>query len=248
MLKEARYSKILETVNERNFVSFHDLMKLTNSSESTIRADLVVLANEGKLIRLRGGAQAIDKDQINYELGNETKMVIEIDAKKRIAQYAASLIKDRSTVYVDAGTTTLHLIDFITAKEVSIVTNSLSIARKAKLRNFKVYVIGGDIKLSTDAFVGSLAQDIVNRFSFDVGFFGCNGIDFVQGITTPEVEEAIIKQTAMSKCKKLYILADHTKLGVKTAVTFHPFIGSEIITDKITNNNYINKGILEVRL
>lgn len=248
MLKEARYSKILETVNERNFVSFHDLMELTNSSESTIRADLVVLANEGKLIRLRGGAQAIDKDQINYELGNETKMVIEIDAKKRIAQYAASLIKDRSTVYVDAGTTTLHLIDFITAKEVSIVTNSLSIARKAKLRNFKVYVIGGDIKLSTDAFVGSLAQDIVNRFSFDIGFFGCNGIDFVQGITTPEVEEAIIKQTAMSKCKKLYILADHTKLGVKTAVTFHPFIGSEIITDKITNNNYINKGILEVRL
>lgn len=248
MLKEARYSKILETVNERNFVSFHDLMELTNSSESTIRADLVVLANEGKLIRLRGGAQAIDKDQINYELGNDTKMVIEIDAKKRIAQYAASLIKDRSTVYVDAGTTTLHLIDFITAKEVSIVTNSLSIARKAKLRNFKVYVIGGDIKLSTDAFVGSLAQDIVNRFSFDIGFFGCNGIDFVQGITTPEVEEAIIKQTAMSKCKKLYILADHTKLGVKTAVTFHPFIGSEIITDKITNNNYINKGILEVRL
>ena len=248
MLKEARYSKILETVNERNFVSFHDLMQITNSSESTIRADLIVLANEGKIIRLRGGAQAIDKDQINYELGNETKMEIEIDAKKRIAQYASTLIKDRSTIYVDAGTTTLHLIDYIDAKAISIVTNSLSIARKAKLRNFKVYVIGGDIKLSTDAFVGSLAQDIVNRFSFDIGFFGCNGIDFVQGITTPEVEEAIIKQTAMSKCKKLYILADHSKIGVKTAVTFHPFIGREIITDKITNNNYINKGILEVRL
>lgn len=246
MLKEARYSIILETVNERLFVSFHDLMKLTNSSESTIRADLVELASEGKLIRLRGGAQAIDKDQISYELGNETKMGIEIDAKKRIAQQASNLIKDRSTVYIDAGTTTLQLIDFIKAKDISIVTNSLSIAKKAKLKGYKVYVIGGDIKLSTDAFVGSLAQDIVTRFSFDMGFFGCNGIDFIQGITTPEVEEAIIKQTAMSKCKKIYILADHTKFGVKTAVTFHPFIGEEIITDKILNNNYLNKGIMEV--
>ena len=60
------------------------------------------------------------------------------------------------------------------------------------------------------------------------------------------LKEAIIKQTAMSKCKKIYILADHTKFGVKTAVTFHPFVGEEIITDKILNNNYLNKGIMEV--
>lgn len=247
MLKEERHSIILESVNERNYVSLHDLMELTSSSESTIRADLVELAKIGKIIRLRGGAQAIDRDVVSYELSNETKMSIEVDSKKSIAEYAARFVKDNTMIYVDAGTTTIHLIDYITAKSVAIVTNSLSIAKKAKINGFKVYVVGGDIKLTTDAFIGSLAQDIILRFTFDVGFFGANGIDFVQGITTPEVEEAIIKQTAMSKCKKIYVLADHTKIGVKTAVTFHPFIGSEIITDKILNSNYQYKGILEVQ-
>lgn len=246
MLKEARYSIILESLNERNYLSLHDLMKLTNSSESTIRADLIALASERKIIRLRGGAQAISNDVVTYELSVEDKMNIEFDAKKRIATYAASLIKDNNIVYLDAGTTTIHVLDTIEAQHVSIVTNSLNVAKKAKIKGFKVYVTGGDIKLATDAFVGALTQDIILRFTFDVGFFGANGIDVVQGITTPELEEALIKQTAMSKCRKIYVLADHTKIGVKTAVTFHPFVPEEIITDKIVNNNYKNKGILEV--
>ena len=247
MLKEARHSIILESLNERNYLSLHDLMKLTDSSESTIRADLVLLANEGKLIRLRGGAQALDKNVVTYELSNEDKFSIEIDAKRRIAEYAAKFVNEKSIIYIDAGTTTIQLLDFITAKQVSIVTNSLSIAKKAKIKGFKVYVCGGDIKLNTDAFIGALAQDIISRFSFDVGFFGANGVDIVHGITTPEIEEALVKQLAMSKCNKVYVLVDHSKLGIKTAVTFHPFIGKEIITDKITNNDFLNKGIMEAK-
>ena len=247
MLKEARHSIILESLNERFYLSLHEIMKLTNSSESTIRADLIELANERKLIRLRGGAQALNKDVVAYELSNEDKMSIEVDAKRKIAEYAAKLIKDHNVVYIDAGTTTIHMIDFITAQQISIVTNSLSIAKKAKIKGYKVYVTGGDIKLATDAFVGALTQDIISCFSFDVGFFGANGIDIVEGITTPEVEEALVKQTAMSRCRKVYVLVDHSKIGIKTAVTFHPFIPEEIITDRITNNYYQNKGMLEVK-
>ncbi|MCR5505743.1 MAG: DeoR/GlpR family DNA-binding transcription regulator [Bacilli bacterium] len=247
MLKEARLSLILQAVNERNYVSLHDLMALTDSSESTIRADLIALAKEGKIIRLRGGAQAISGEVVSYELSNEIKMDIEYDAKRKIGQHAASLIKDRATIFIDAGTTTIHILDYINAKDIYIVTNSLSIAKKAKINGYKVTVTGGDIKLSTDAFVGSLAQEIISHFTFDVGFFGCNGVDITNGVTTPEVEEALIKQAAMNRCKRVFILADSTKFGIKTAITFHPFIGSEFITDKITNNKFLDKGIVEVK-
>lgn len=247
MLKEERFANILKIVNESGYVSLHDLMNLTNSSESTIRADLVELGKEGKIIRLRGGAQAINKNVVSYELSNKAKKDIEPDAKKVIGEYAAKLVKDNSVIYIDAGTTTIHMVNFINAKNVTIITNSLSIGVKAKLRGFKVNVTGGDIKLNTDAFIGALAQDIISHFTFDMGFFGVNGIDTKEGITTPELEEALVKKMAMSRSKQIYVLADHTKFGVKTAVNFHPFVGEEIITDKITNADYLNKGIMEVK-
>ncbi len=247
MLKEARFSLILETLNERNYLSLQELMKITNSSESTIRADLVALANEGKIIRLRGGAQALNKDLVSYELSLEDKQTIEVEAKKKIAEYAAQFVNEDSIIYIDAGTTTIFILDYIDKNKVTIVTNSLTIAKKAKVRSFKVIVIGGDIKLKTDAFVGPVALDIINNFTFDVGFFGANGVTLDEGITTPEIEEALVKKTAMARCNKLFVLVDHTKVGVRTAVTFHPFIGHEIITDKLFNRNYKNKGIVEAK-
>ncbi len=247
MLKEARFSIILESLNERNYLSLHELMKITNSSESTIRADLVTLANEGKIIRIRGGAQAVNKDLVSYELSLEEKQIIEVDAKKQIAEYAAQFVNEDSIIYLDAGTTTIYILDYIDKNKVTIITNSLTIAKKAKIRGFKVLVVGGDIKLKTDAFVGPVALDIINNFTFDVGFFGANGVTVNEGITTPELEEALVKKTAMARCNKIYILVDHTKIGVRTAITFYPFIGKEIITDKLINKNYKDLGIVEAK-
>lgn len=246
MLKEERLSIILGAVEQHNFVSLHDLMELTKSSESTIRADLIELDNAGKIIRLRGGAQALNNKSINYELDMDKKMTIEIQAKRDIASYAATLIPNNSVIYVDAGTSTYYLTEFLESKLVKIVTSSVIIARKFKERGFQVYMIGGEFKITTDTFIGPMSQEILHRFNFDIGFFGTNGIDLEQGLTTPDIEEAMVKKTAMRQCKKIYVLADHSKFNVKTSVVFHPFVGEEIITDKITNSLYINKGIKEV--
>ena len=248
MLREARLSKILEVVNERKYVSFHDLMEITGASESSIRADLVFLANEGKIIRLRGGAQAIEEERSSvHELSVEAKMELQVEEKKKIAKYAATLVKDNSAIYVDAGTSTYHFVEALEAKNVKVLTNSVTIARKLKSKGYRVYITGGEFKSITDAFIGPMTRDIISKFSFDLGIFGCNGVDLKQGLTTPDYEEAVVKTAAMEQCKKVYVLADHTKFGVKTAVSFHPFDGKEIITDKITSKEFKNKNIIEVK-
>ncbi|MCR4911932.1 MAG: DeoR/GlpR family DNA-binding transcription regulator [Bacilli bacterium] len=248
MLREARLSKILEVVNERKYVSFHDLMEITGASESSIRADLVYLDSEGKLIRLRGGAQAIEEDPSSiHELSVEAKMELQVEEKKLIAEYAAKLVKDNTAIYIDAGTTTYHFVEAIEAKNLKVLTNSVTIARKLKLKGYRVYITGGEFKSITDAFIGSMTRDIISQFSFDIGFFGCNGVDLNKGLTTPDYEEAIVKKAAMEQCKKLYVLSDHTKFGVRTAVSFHPFVGQEIITDKIYKQEFKNKNIIEVK-
>ena len=94
MLREARLSKILEVVNEKKYVSLNDLMEITGASESSIRSDLVYLAEEGKIVRLHGGAQAIEDYSSIHELSVEAKMEMQIEEKKLIAGYAAKLVKD----------------------------------------------------------------------------------------------------------------------------------------------------------
>lgn len=247
MLKEARHSIILDTVNGRKYVSLSDLMSLTGSSESTIRADLIELDREGKLLRLRGGAQAINDETLSYELSVEQKMGIQWKQKQAIARFAATIVPANSLLYVDAGTSTLALIETLDVPGLVIVTNSVLIARKALAKGYRSYVIGGELKLSTDALFGPMALNSLEKFRFDIGFFGTNGVDLKQGFTTPGVEEAAIKSKAMDQCKKRYVLADSSKFDVVTAVSFHPFEEATIITDAIIKEKYKDKGILEAK-
>ncbi len=246
MLRQKRRDLILDALSERKYLSLGDLISLTGASESSIRADLVELGAEGKLIRLRGGAQALNNESSSFELSVEAKMGIEVEAKRAIAAFAATLIKEGSFVYLDAGTSTYYLAEAIQAVQITVVTNSLTLAKKMKERGYPVYVVGGEFKLTTDAFIGSMTREILSRFTFDVGFFGTNGIDLQQGLTTPDYEEAMVKKAAMEQCAKAYVLADHTKFGVRTAVTFHPFRPEEIITDRLDRDEFDHLGIKEV--
>lgn len=247
MLKQERLSTIEALVNERKYVSIHELMAKTNSSESTIRADIIELSELGKIQRLRGGAQALDNDSLSYELSMEAKLVLEPEAKMAIAQYAASLVKNHSIIYVDAGSSTYFLSDILNTPDLEVMTNSFSIARCLASKGHRVYMTGGELKMSTDAFIGTFTKEILSKFTFDLGFFGCNGIDLKKGLTTPDFEEAMIKKMAMEQCKKVYCLADHTKFGAVSAVSFHPFNPTEIITDYIDKEEFKNLGIKEVK-
>lgn len=246
MLKNERFIKIEELVNEKKFVSLQELINLLSSSESTIRADLVALEKEGKLIRVHGGAQALDA-YATYEPSFDEKENLQTEEKKIIGKYAATLIKDNYTVYIDAGTTTSAIIDYLPDVKATFVTNSPIIGKKIKKRGYKVYVTGGEIKLSTDAFIGAFAFEIISNFTFDIGFFGTNGISLTEGLTTPDYEEAIIKQSALSRCKRKYILADDTKFDIVSTVRFHNLENIEIITNKIPDKKFNKNNIKEVR-
>lgn len=237
MLKEERLLKIVDVVEKRKYASLHELMSITSSSESTIRGDLVELEKENKIKRLHGGAQSLSSSGGTHELNIDEKSILEVEGKRKIAQYAASLVKDDSIIYVDAGTSTSFFIEYLFAKNVILVTNSSSIAKKAKEKDYKVYVTGGEIKLSTDAFIGAFAVEMINRFNFDMGFFGTNGIDLKEGLTTPDYSEAFVKESAIKKCHQCFILADSTKFDKVSAVRFASLDEVMIITDK-KNNDY----------
>ena len=154
------------------------------------------------------------------------------EEKQLIARYAAALITKDDFVYLDAGTTTGCMIDFITEKSATYVTNAVSHAQKLAAAGFRVYLIGGELKPTTEAVVGNQAILSLETLHFSKAFFGTNGVSLKAGFSTPDYEEAMVKKTAIGQAKKAYILADYSKFGNISSVTFEEFAKAQVITDR----------------
>ena len=132
----------------------------------------------------------------------------------------------------DAGTTTAHMIDFIRATSAVFVTNAVDHARRLASRGFKVILVGGELKSSTEAVVGNQAIRTIQEYHFTKGFFGTNGVTRRSGCTTPDVNEAVIKKTAMEQCRQCYVLCAASKFNSISSVTFADFEKPIFITDR----------------
>ncbi len=169
-----------------------------------------------------------------------------VDEKSEIAKHAAALIEDGDILYLDAGTTTEILIDFIEASEIIVVTNGIVHAKKLLERGFKTFIVGGEVKAITEAIVGSTVVEDLKKYNFSKGFFGVNGVSNESGYTTPDMNEAMVKAQAMKMCRESYVLADQSKLEKVSFITFGAIADSTLITTKIDNNISYDTNVIEV--
>ena len=238
MSQKSRDEEILRILEESpsQFVSVESLAEYFKTSESTIRRDLQRMGQEHRLLRVHGGAASlhfsgnfkfdrVDKEYLDRERS-------EPEVKKIIAKRAAQFIKEGSCVYMDASTTVASMIPFLPqAKNTYYVTNSPLLAQKLAERSLPCYVTGGELKISTNAFIGSYALDFLKRFNFDMGFFGTNGIHPQAKFTTPDPQECAIKSNVITKCYSVFILSDNTKFDHIATATFCDFTRPILITD-----------------
>lgn len=242
MLTEERHSIILEMVNKNRKAELGELCKLLNTSESTVRRDLSVLDKKGLLIKVRGGAIAVADESITAAEPNvEEKSGLFAAEKEAIARYAASLIEDGDFVYIDAGTTTEKMIEYIPSKSVTFVTNAFINAKKLAQRGFKVIIIAGEVKPTTEAIIGAEAVAALMNYNFTKCFMGVNGISVKGGFSTPDKSESAVKRTAVSRSKEVYILGDHSKFGKIFPIKFYELNRGKIITDKVPDKKYLSE-------
>ena len=232
MLTEERFSKILSIINSEGSATAQHLMNELGVSESTIRRDLNTMDQKGLLIKVHGGAIAKGQDIKTFDEAVNNRKQQNTEQKIAIAKYAASLIDDNDFVYIDAGTTTEHMIDYLKNKQITVVTNGIAHAKKLVDMNIKTFILGGEIKGVTEAIVGVRAVKDLESYNFTKGFFGANGISLENGCTTPDANEAMVKTEAIKKCGKAYILADKSKFDENSFITFCKMEDVIIITDK----------------
>lgn len=243
MLSEKRQEEILKLVNENQSMTVQELKDLLAASESTIRRDIIALDEQGRLTKVFGGAVSLAPSPSTLELSVGQKESMNREEKIRIARYAASLIVPGDYVYIDSGTTTGFMIDFIREKDAVYVTNAVAHAKRLVSVGCKVLLIGGELKETTEAVIGADAILNIQKYHFSKGFFGTNGISLAAGFTTPDVREALVKRVAMQNTQmgKRFILSDFEKFGQVSSVTFSMFDGTETITDRRPDSMFLSE-------
>lgn len=231
MLSEQRQAMILQYLEERRSVTVAELTEFLGISESTTRRDITVLDKAGKLVKVFGGAVALESHYLAQEPTVAQKSEENQEEKQRIARYAASLVGPEDFVYLDAGTTTGYMLDFLEEKDAVFVTNAVAHAQRLAAMGCRVLLVGGTLKAATEAVVGASAARMLRDYHFTKGFFGTNGVSREAGFTTPDVNEALVKRTALEQCRRAYVLADHTKFQVVSAVTFASLEAALVLTD-----------------
>lgn len=231
MLAETRLDEIERLVNAQGSATAAELMDRFGASESTIRRDLTRLSQQGRIVKVHGGATATNRTVVSVDQTVGEKLDIRFAEKERIGRYAASLIQPDDFVYIDAGSTTALLAEALTEGGATYVTNSVAIAHILFGKGFRVLMPAGEIKAITGALVGEQTVETLRRFRFTIGFFGTNGATPDAGFTTPEAGEAFVKETALSHTFKPYVLCDVSKFSAVSPVAFADFDAATIITD-----------------
>ena len=236
MLTEERHNYILTQLKQRGLVKSQDLINNLNCSESTIRRDLALLEAAGELTRVHGGAKRTY--HLDEELTAHEKTSKNIQEKKAIAELAASFIEENDTIFLDAGTTTLYLIPFLKNKNIRVVTNGIQQATLLSELQIKTILLGGEIKTTTKAIIGTVSNNQLNDYRFNKSFLGINGIDSEFGFTTPDIEEAAVKRQAHLHSSKTYFLADQTKFDKVSFAKVCELEDAIIVTDTIDHTVY----------
>ncbi|MDQ0197709.1 DeoR/GlpR family DNA-binding transcription regulator [Neobacillus ginsengisoli] len=247
MLTPERHRIILQLLKEKNIVKIQEIVDLTNTSESTIRRDLSQLEEEKFLKRIHGGASRLQgKLQEPSMIEKSSKNLQE---KRRIAKYAASLVEIGDCIYLDAGSTVIEMIEFLTVKDIVVVTNGLMHLPPLLNKGIQTFLIGGFAKPNTNATIGRGALAGLELYRFDKCFMGVNGIHPQFGFTTPDQEEAMVKQKAMSLSREVYVLADYTKFSEISFAKIANIQDAAIITNEIeedTEKQYVKRTTIKV--
>ena len=214
-------------------------------SEATARRDLEVLAEQGLIQRVHGGAiivrhAAPEEPILHRSHEQETE-------KERIGRVTASIIQDGETLFLGSGTTVLQVAQNLVERNITVITNSLPVINLiAERSNISLVALGGVFRESELSFIGHITEAALAELRADRVILGTRALSLEQGLTNDYLPETMTDRAILKVGRQVVLVTDHTKFG-RIATAFLAPLESlhTIVTDNATTNEYINE--LETR-
>ncbi|WP_323814881.1 DeoR/GlpR family DNA-binding transcription regulator [Cellvibrio sp. NN19] len=244
MLEKQRQQLILDFLDEAQFARVGELCEQLNSSEATIRRDLNKLASQGKIKKIRGGAEVIQSKVVSVaKIAGKSFWVDKeknVDTKRMIAKRAVELCEDGESVIINGGSSTFMMAEFLQERRMNILTNSFVLAHELlESSQNQITLPGGEVYRKQSIILSSFENDTTQNYHGSKMFMGCPGISEI-GVMETDPLLILAEQKLRKRAEKLIVLADSTKIGVKGNLIFSKLTDVDVV---ITDSN-ADKAIL----
>ena len=211
-----RQEQILQILEKSKSISVTKLAQLLYVSQPTIRRDLSILEEQGKVQRTHGGVvlRKVSDAEIPLMFREDQNNV----SKKAIAERASKLIHNGDVIFLDASSTVSYLIPYLEKfQDIIVVTNSPKTSIRLGEKGIKNYCTGGQLLMHSIAYVGSEAEKFVANINANLFFFSSRGYTEGGTITDSSEQEVVIKKAMLKNAENSYYLCDSSKKGKKYA-------------------------------
>ncbi|AEV28117.1 transcriptional regulator of sugar metabolism [Sphaerochaeta pleomorpha str. Grapes] len=209
MIPYVRQSKIYDYIKIRTIVYLDELVEFTKVSMPTVRRDLKVLQDEGKIILLNGGGVKVSEVVDHSVVGR-----LEVNAEEKfiICAKAAQYVEPNDFIYLGPGTTENYLISFLAGKNVTVVTNGIFHVNKLIEHSIKTILIGGQMDNNLGITYGAEVYDKINKMNFTSCFIGASGVS-EKCVSSFDNYTAVINEKVMERSAKKILMVDSTKIN-----------------------------------
>jgi len=218
MLERERRDTILRLLDLHGWASIHEVVEACGASEATIRRDFIEMELEALLRRVRGGAELIRERAAGTagprgEQPLDRRVSINSEKKRRIARQACSYIKSGDTIIIDGGSTTFHMVEYLSSLSITVVTNSFAIASHLIRHSLCTIILPeGRVNPNSQLILNNLSADPFANCHAATAFMGIEGIS-ATSLTNSEPLLIQSERAMILHAQELVILADETKFG-----------------------------------
>jgi DeoR/GlpR family transcriptional regulator of sugar metabolism len=211
-IQSLRLERIVDRVQQSDFVSARDLAETFSVSLMTIHRDLVELEGRGMLRKVRGGAtpmpSSLFENTVRYRLTTART------EKEALARHALGMIEPGQSVMLDDSTTTLALARLLpSVAPLTVITNFLSVLREiGSAPEIRMIVLGGHYDPQHDSFHGLVSEAGINALHADLVFMSTSAV--LNGVAyQPNPDESMVKRCMLGAAARRILLVDHSKFG-----------------------------------
>lgn len=216
-LRERRMT-IAERVVKNGSASVDELVELTGVSAMTVYRDIEALEEAGVLLRHRGQVTAVATG-LN-EIAASIRVNQNAELKQEVARVVAERIRPGSSIMVDDSTTALWVLRMLDVVPITVVTNSMLVARELERRSgVRLFVTGGEYQVWAEAMLGQNTTDVIAGIRADYCLVSASGISDLQCFH-PYEDCVQVKRAMMASSAESILLLDHTKLNRRALHTF----------------------------
>ena len=211
-----RQEQIMRILEKSRSISVTKLATLLYVSQPTIRRDLSILEEQGKVQRTHGGVvlRKVSDAEIPLMFREDQNNA----SKRTIAEKAAKLIHNGDVIFLDASSTVSYLIPHLEKlQDIIVVTNSPKTSIRLGEKGIKNYCTGGLLLKRSVAYVGSETEKFISNINADLFFFSSRGYTDRGMITDSSEQEVMVKKAMLKNAEKSYYLCDTSKKGKKYA-------------------------------